>query len=105
MLNCLTRWLLASILISGAVAIPTATNAASGEQRWVPGQILVAPKAGVGPADFEAILQRHGGHSKGRLGPLDVHVVKVPVHAEEAIAAALAHNPGIRFAELGGETR
>ena len=100
MLNCLTRWLLASILISGAVAIPTATNAASGEQRWVPGQILVAPKAGVGPADFEAILQRHGGHSKGRLGPLDVHVVKVPVHAEEAIAAALAHNPGIRFAEL-----
>ena len=100
MLNRLTRWLLASILISGAVAIPTATNAAPGEQRWVPGQILVAPRAGVGPANFEALLQRHGGHSKGRLGPLDVHIVSVPVQAEAAVAAALARNPGIRFAEL-----
>ena len=100
MLNRLTRWLLASILISGGLAIPTAANAAPGEQRWVPGQILVAPKAGVGPANFEALLQRHGGRSKGRLGPLDVHIVSVPVQAEAAVAAALARNPGIRFAEL-----
>jgi subtilisin family serine protease len=100
MLNTLTRWLLASILIFGTVTINTVAYATPGEQRWVPGQILVAPRTGVGPADFEAMLQRHGGRSKGRLGPLDVHVVEVPGHAEAAVAAALAHNPGIRFAEL-----
>ena len=100
MLNILTRWLLASILISGTVVIPTTANAAPDEQRWVPGQVLVAPRAGVGPTDFKAMLQRHGGRSKGRLGPLDVHVVEVPVLAEAAVAAALAHNPNIRFAEL-----
>ena len=100
MLNTLTRWLLASLLILGTVLAPTAASAASGEQRWVPGQILVAPRDGVGQADFEAILERHGGRSKGRLGMLDVHVVEVPVHAEAAVAAALSHNPGTRFAEL-----
>jgi len=100
MMNILTRWLLAAILISGAVVIPAAANAAPDEQRWVPGQVLVAPRAGVGPAAFEAMLQRHGGRSKGRLGPLDVHVVSVPEHAEAAVAAALARNPNIRFAEL-----
>ena len=99
MMNILTRWLLAGILISGAVVAPAAANAAPDEQRWVPGQVLVAPRAGVGPAAFEAMLQRHGGRSKGRLGPLDVHIVAVPVHAEAAVAAALAHNPNIRFAE------
>ena len=100
MLNKWTRRLLAGLLISGTVALPQAASAAPDEPRWVAGQILVAPRASTGQADFEAILQRQGGRSKGRLGPLDVHVVEVPEHAEVAVATALARNPGIRFAEL-----
>jgi thermitase len=100
MLHTLMRWLLTSILLAGTLVFTPLANAAPGEKRWVPGQILVAPRVGVGPADFDAALQRHGGRSKGRVGALDVHIVSVPAHAEEAVAKALAHNPGIRFAEL-----
>jgi thermitase len=99
MWNRLTRWLLAGILLSGAFALPHATAAAPGEPRQVPGRILVAPQAGVAPVEFDALLQRHGARSTGRIGPLDVHVVSVPEQAEAAVAAALANNPGVRFAE------
>jgi len=100
MWNQWKRWLLAGILLAGSAAFPFTASATADEKRWVPGQILVAPQADVGASDFETILQRHGGRSKGRLEPLDVHVVAVPPQAEEAVVAALSRNPGIRFAEL-----
>ena len=93
MLTILTRWLLASILLSGFLSTTHAATADPGPQRWVPGQILVEPRAGTGESDFEAVLGTHGAHDKGRIGPLNVHIVSVPPQAEAAVANALSHNP------------
>ena len=96
----MSRWLLTAILLTGLFSIVTGATAAAGEKRWVPGQILVEPKAGVGEAKFKAMLERHGGRSKGRIGSLNVHIISVPPQAEAAVANALSHNPNIKFAEL-----
>jgi subtilisin family serine protease len=61
--------------------------------------VLVEPNPGVDMEDFKGLLRRNGGHSKGAIGSLKVHVVEVPEHAEDAVAAALAHNPHIKYAE------
>jgi subtilisin family serine protease len=100
MLNGLMRWLLAGLLLSGFLSTTHAAAADPDSQRWVPGQILVEPRTGIGENDFEAVLESHGAHDKGRIGPLDVHIVSVPAQAEAAVANALSRNPQIRFAEL-----
>ena len=99
MQTTITRWLLTVVFLSGIISIPSVVNAGQEAKRWVPGRVLVEPNPGVGTEDFKGLLRRNGGHSKGTIGSLRVHVVEVPVHAEEAVAAALAHNPGIKFAE------
>lgn len=77
------------------------TKSASGP--WAKSRILVAPNAGLPDAEFGKILKSHGGKSLGRIAGLDVHVVQVPLNAnEDAIARAIAKNPHIKFAEVDG---
>lgn len=64
------------------------------------GHILVQPAQGVSDDDLDQILSSHGGRSHSKIAPIRVHVVRVPDGAEEKIAAALAHNPKIKFAEV-----
>lgn len=70
------------------------------QARWVPGRVLVEPNPGLDAATFANLLHTHGARSKGPIGPLNVHVIEVPVHAEAAVAEALSHNPHLKFAEL-----
>jgi thermitase len=70
---------------------------------WARGRILVAPKTGLPDAELGTILRGHGAKSQGRLNGLNVHVVELPVSAEgheDTVAAAIAHNPNIKFAEV-----
>jgi subtilisin family serine protease len=79
--------------VSGAVA------AADGEQ-WVPGRLLVQPKPGLPDSELAKILKVHGGKSVGKIEGIDVHIVHLPVNAsEKAVAALLAKNPHVKFAE------
>nr|QIH44523.1 S8 family serine peptidase [Vibrio ziniensis] len=66
---------------------------------WAEGRILVQPKAGLSEEKLQQILERSGGHSKGVIKGLGIHIVEVPAQAEEAVARALAKNPNIAFAE------
>ena len=80
-------------------AASTALTAAPPE--FAPGRILVAAKAGVSDAQFEATLAAHGGRSMGRLRGMRAHMVNVPPgQSEEKLAERLARHPHIEFAEL-----
>ena len=58
------------------------------------------PRTGVSATKLEQILERSGGQANGVVRGLDVRVVEVPPNAEKAVAAALARNKNIAFAEL-----
>jgi thermitase len=66
---------------------------------FVPGQILVKPKAGVSDADFAALTKSHGASEKSRLSEINVRVISVPESRAETVLAALSHNPNVEFAE------
>jgi thermitase len=66
---------------------------------FVPGQILVKPKAHVSDADFVALTKAHGASEKSRLSELNVRVLSVPESRAEVVLNALSHNPNIEFAE------
>lgn len=68
--------------------------------KWNAGHILVKPKAGLSEKNFNDILKKNQAASVKQIDGLPVHLVSVPVNAEEAIANALSKNPSIEFAEL-----
>lgn len=67
--------------------------------RFVSGQILVKPHAGVSEKTLAAKLTAHGAVSRFTLGRLNVSVVKVPEQNADAILTALKNDPNIEFAE------
>lgn len=67
--------------------------------QWAPGRILVKPATGTSKPDFEEVLARLGGKSQETIGSLDIHIVSVPQHTEDAVVDALSRNPSIQFAE------
>lgn len=65
----------------------------------VPGELLIAPKAGVSEADLENQYKAHGGQKIKTLSQIKVHHIKVPAQALEAIEAALRKNPKVEYVE------
>lgn len=65
----------------------------------VPGELLIAPRAGVSEADLENQYKTHGGKKIKNLSQIKVHHIKVPEHALEAVEAALRKNPKVEFVE------
>ena len=94
------HWLSAGLL--STVALGSAINswAAGADVRVAKGHILVQPRAGLSAAEFERTLAPHGAKAIGKIDGLDVYVVTLPAQAsEEAVAARLAHDPHLKFAE------
>lgn len=89
-------------LVAGAFAVlPVLSHAQiTSPDSWVPGRLLVKPKAGLSDAEFEKILKGHGAKSVGKISGIGVHIVQLPANAsEKAIEALLTKNPHIKFAE------
>lgn len=89
-------------ILAGAllVALMTPTLAAPNTPAWAEGRLLVKGAPGLSDDRLSEILARHGGRSAEKIHQTGVHLVHVPAKAEEKIAAALAHNPNIEFAEM-----
>ncbi|MHB8493569.1 MAG: S8 family serine peptidase [Casimicrobiaceae bacterium] len=89
------------MLTSGLPAFgQSAAGVASSVPQFLPGHILVAPKAGLPRAQFDKVLARHGAKVAGQLRGLNVYVVALPATAsEQAVAHALSQHPNIKFAE------
>ncbi|HWD92713.1 MAG TPA: S8 family serine peptidase [Verrucomicrobiae bacterium] len=67
--------------------------------RFVPGQILVKPRAGVSESALSAKLGAHGAISRRTLHRLNVRVVTVAEENADAVLTALKNDPAIEFAE------
>ncbi|MBL8446078.1 MAG: S8 family serine peptidase [Zoogloeaceae bacterium] len=89
------------LLIGGAFASLPAFSASASTEQWAPGRLLVQPKPGLPDAVLAKILKSHGAKSVGKINGIDVHVVELATKgSEKAMAALLAHNPHVAFAEL-----
>jgi subtilisin family serine protease len=75
------------------------TLSASAAPTIAEGRILVKPAAGLSDDKLARLLRRVGGRAKERISGIGVRIVEVPPQAERAVAAALARNPNIAFAE------
>ena len=92
--------MICGLVIAGMVCTISA-HAAIGTSQWVPGRLLVQPRSGLSEEQFGKILKGQGAKSVGVIDGINVHIVQLPAHAsEKAVAALLAKNPHIKFAEL-----
>lgn len=91
---------IAVVVFISALLTSVAFPANSGHGRFVKGEILVKPRAGLNSGRFRNILGPQGGDSVGVIPGIGVHVISVPEHAEERVRSALSRNPNIEFAEL-----
>lgn len=88
------------LLAAGLGYTPPSTLAAE-PSAWVPGRVLVQPRPGLPEAELDKILKPHGGKRVGKIEGIGVHIVELPAKAsEKAIAALLAKNKHLKFAEL-----
>ena len=89
---------MAMVLLCGTWS--TAAYAKPPEKKWVQGQVLVQPNAGLSDEEFSKILKKNNGKKLRKIKQLNVHVIQVPEQAEEAVAKALANNKHVKFAEV-----
>lgn len=81
----------------GAQAAPPERSAAG---PWAKGRVLVMPNPGLSEAELGKIVGPEGGKAR-KLTDSGLYVVELPGNAsEKAVAARLAHNPHLKFAEL-----
>ena len=96
----LRKPVLASLVVAlGAALLPTQAVAAD-EAQWVPGRLLVQPRAGLSEAEFDKIIKKQGGKQVGKIEGINVRVIQLPPQAsEKAVEALLKNNKHLKFAE------
>jgi thermitase len=75
---------------------------ASGAERFVPGRVLVKPRAAAGEAKLAGALRAHRGHETARLHKQNIRVVQFDESQAEQVVAMLRQDPDIEFAERDG---
>ncbi len=84
----------------GAGAAHAAQPQLSNEGPWAKSRIVVMPRAGLSEAELAKLLSVHGGKAQA-IGKSGLYIVELPANASEtAVAAQLAHNPHLKFAEV-----
>ncbi len=92
----MVQFLFALALCSSGLAV---------EVSFIPGQILVKPKAQLSEPEFAGRLRVHTATYRRSLRHINVRVLSVPEGRAEAVLAALRSDPGIEFAERDGLAR
>jgi thermitase len=84
------------------IGVGLSGQAAAGETGfWAKGRILVETRAGLADGEFNKILSRHGGRSARRMSKIQMHVVDLPIGADERTAVELLkRDPLIKSAEV-----
>lgn len=73
---------------------------AAGAQTFAEHRLLVQPVPGTSVAQFDQVLAQHGVKTIKTIPQINVHIVSLPAQADEhAMAALLAHDPHVQFAE------
>ncbi|MGA7800132.1 MAG: S8 family serine peptidase [Gammaproteobacteria bacterium] len=89
---------LVSVLLAG-VLIPAGPVQAAASPQWVPGRVIVQPRAGVSKRALDDAAGFYGATVKGQLAPINAHVLAVPAGLEQAVAQELNSDGDIAFAE------
>jgi subtilisin family serine protease len=79
--------------LAAASGTPPAPSAAAA------GRVLVHYKSGTNAKAIDAIERLAGARPLKSVKDINVHVLSVPIGAEDTVAAALARNPAVAFAE------
>lgn len=96
----LRKPVLASLVVALGAALLPAHAFAADEAQWVPGRLLVQPRAGLPEAEFDKIVKQHGGKQVGKIEGINVRVIQLPPQAsEKAVEALLKRNKHLKFAE------
>ena len=96
----LRKPVLASLVVALGAAILPAQAFAADEAQWVPGRLLVQPRAGLSEAEFDKIIKKQGGKQVGKIEGINVRVIQLPPQAsEKAVEALLKNNKHLKFAE------
>ena len=96
----LRKPVLASLVVALGAALLPAQAFAADEAQWVPGRLLVQPRAGLSEAEFDKIIKKQGGKQVGKIDGINVRVIQLPPQAsEKAVAALLKNNKHLKFAE------
>lgn len=90
-----------NILLLSALTLTTSMVFAAPIEKneFVPGRILIVPKAGLTEFDFDKILKSHSA-KKRKVGQSNLHIVNVPLNTEKETLEKLKNNPNIKIAEL-----
>jgi thermitase len=96
------RPLAAGLVLAACLSLPLPpAQAADGVTAFVPGRVLVQARPGLPESELDKIIKPHGAKRAGKIDGIDVHVLQLPAKAsEKAIAALLAKNKHLKFAEL-----
>ena len=65
----LRKPVLASLVVALGAAFLPAQAFAADEAQWVPGRLLVQPRAGLPEAEFDKIIKKQGGKQVGKIEP------------------------------------
>ena len=96
----LRKPVLASLVVALGAALGPAQAVAADEAQWVPGRLLVQPRAGLPEAEFDKIVKQHGGKQVGKIEGVNVRIIQLPPQAsEKAVEALLKNNKHLKFAE------
>jgi thermitase len=89
----------AVIAVVAGLLISTVPVHAAAPAKWVPGRIVVQPRAGVSPQALDDAVGFYGAKVKGQLKAINAHVLAVPAGLEQAVAQELNSDGDIAFAE------
>ena len=96
----LRKPVLAALVVALGAAFLPAQAVAADEAQWVPGRLLVQPRAGLPEAEFDKIIKKQGGKQIGKIEGINVRIIQLPPQAsEKAVEALLKHNKHVKFAE------
>lgn len=93
-----SAWRVGAVALAAMLSMGGAGAAQPAE--WAKGRVIVETRAGLPSAELGKIIAPHGGSAR-RIGTTNLHIIDLPGNASEtAVAALLAHNPHLKFAEL-----
>ncbi len=75
------------------------THRTENAQRFVPGRVLIEPRAGLPEHALTRLLKEHQGQAR-RMGQSNLFIVDVPQGNEQGVVDKLKHHPHLKFAEL-----
>src|SRR5262245_54857772 len=95
------RWLLC-LLFFAALLAPNNLLAQQKPKRWADGELLVGLRSGVSQDHAGQLFKSHGAAGFEELQGINVHRLKVPSTALDAVEEALSRRPEVKFVERNG---